>query len=66
MTVAVEEIRALLGKQVKIVLDREGEKEVVSEGKLIEFDDAGGFVLLDEMGFRHYGWPMLEIMSVEK
>lgn len=57
---SVEEIRALLGKQVRVTLD----KDVVTDGKLLSFDEGGGFVLLDDMGFKHYCWPMLEIHEV--
>jgi small nuclear ribonucleoprotein (snRNP)-like protein len=49
--------RALLGKDVKVKLD----DTVVAQGRLIAFDDAGECVLVDEMGFTHWCWPMLEI-----
>lgn len=62
MDKTIDEIRALLGKNVRIVLDAEA--GVVSEGKFLEFDDGGSFTLVDDMGFKHYGWPMLEIDPV--
>jgi hypothetical protein len=63
MNKTLEELRAMLGKEVRVVL--EFDKGVVAEGKLLSFDEGGGFVLLDDMGFRHFCWPMLEIEEVK-
>jgi hypothetical protein len=58
--------RALLGKQVEVVLERvEGVPQVVARGQLLRVADSGEFVLLDDAGFCHYAWPMLEIREVE-
>ena len=54
---SVEEIRKLLGKNVKVTLD----VGVVAEGQLLAFDEGGGAVLLDDMGAKHFCWPMLEV-----
>ncbi len=63
----LEETRKLLGKQVKVRLTDQSEKErIIVEGQLLEFGQGGDFVILDEMGFAHYCWPMLEIEEVEE
>lgn len=49
--------RKLLGKNVIVRLD----DHVVTRGRLIAFDDGGEAKLVDEMGFVHYCWPMLDV-----
>ena len=60
MNKTIEELQALLGKQVRVTLAHD-DPNGVAEGQLLAFDDGGGFVLLDDMGFKHYCWPMLLI-----
>lgn len=56
----------LLGQQVEVVLSREdGKESVIARGRLLAFDDGGEVRLLDDMGFVHYCWPMLEIRKVD-
>lgn len=62
---SIEEIQSLLGKHVRVVVSY-NDPEVVVEGKLLSFDEGGGFVVLDEMGFKHYCWPLLEIEEGQK
>lgn len=50
----------LLGKQVRIKLD----DGVIATGQLLMFGDDGEAVVLDEMGFTHWCWPMLDIEEV--
>jgi hypothetical protein len=49
--------RALLGKQVVVTL---GPATIV-EGKLLGFGEGGDFEVLEDDGFVHYCWPMLDI-----
>lgn len=57
--------RRLLGKDVRITLtDSNFSEHVVATGRLIAFDDAGEAVLVDDMGFTHWCWPMLAIEEV--
>lgn len=55
--------RELLGKNVRVVLDKD-DPQSIATGVLLAFDDGGGVVVLDEMGFKHYCWPMLDIVEV--
>lgn len=54
--------RGLLGKQVRIMLDLDDEN-AVAEGQLLAIDDGGEFVVLDDMGFKHYCWPLLKVVE---
>ena len=57
---------ALLGSQVRVTLDRpQGEPAIVAEGKLLCFGDDGSLVLLQDDGFIHYTWPLLDIEQVK-
>jgi len=49
--------RKLLGKNVTVKLD----DQVVTSGRLIAFDDGGEAKLVDQLGFIHYVWPMLDV-----
>ena len=53
--------RRLLGKNVVVRLD----DQVVTRGRLIALDDGGEAKLVDEMGFVHYCWPMLDVTEDE-
>lgn len=53
--------RMLLGKEVRVKLDA----NTIAKGKLLGFGDGGDFEILDEMGFVHYCWPMLDIEEAE-
>ena len=53
----MQDPRQLLGKEVRVKLA----DNVIATGKLVGFGDGGDFEILDEMGFVHYCWPMLDI-----
>ncbi len=61
----IDHPRSLLGKQVEVLLQREGPQgqpaQVVARGQLLAFEDSGQVAVEDDMGFVHYCWPMLEI-----
>jgi len=52
--------RGLLGQQVRIMLDLEDEN-AVAEGQLLSICEDGSFVVLDDMGMKHYCWPLLKV-----
>lgn len=57
---------ALLGKRVRVTLDRpEGAPAVVTEGVLLRFGDEGTFVVEQADGFVHYCWPMLDVEEAD-
>ena len=47
----------LLGKRVRVKLD----EQVVTEGKLLGFDEGGEIQLLGDDGIVWHGWPALKI-----
>lgn len=53
----LDDARRLLGQEVIVKLD----DTVVASGKLIAFNDGGEATLVDDMGFVHSCWPMLDI-----
>lgn len=66
-----EDARALLGKRVKVTLaypamDEEiGTPNTIAVGTLVGFGDGGDFEILEDDGFLHYCWPMLEVEEIE-
>ena len=57
--------RTLLGKRVRVTLDKpEGKPAVIAEGILLGFGDEGDFEIQNDGGFVHYCWPMLAIEEV--
>lgn len=50
----------LLGKQVTVILNHDDPK-AVSRGQLLGFGEGGNIEILEDDGFIHYCWPMLEI-----
>lgn len=64
----INEMRTLLGKQVKVTLDygtySPGGKAVIVTGKLLAFGDGGDFEVLEEDGFVHYCWPLLDMEEI--
>lgn len=57
---------SMLGKTVRVTLaTNEDGTKVISEGVLIGFGEGGDFEILEEDGFVHFCWPMLEIELVE-
>lgn len=54
----VDKARTLLGKRVKVTLGEEGPMVVL--GVLLGVGQDGAFEI-DDGGFVHYCWPMLEI-----
>lgn len=60
-------VSRLLGKTVRVTLaTNEDGTKVISEGTLLGFGQGGDFEILEEDGFVHYCWPMLEISLVEE
>lgn len=50
-----------LGRRVKVKLS----DTMICEGKLLGFGDGGTLELLEDDGFVHYCWPMLDVEEVE-
>lgn len=65
--ITMDEMRALLGKQVVVTLQREDppESAVVARGQLLKIADSGEFVVMDDGGFCHYCWPALDMREAE-
>ena len=51
------EVTRLLGQMVHVKLD----ENTVVTGRLLAFDDSGGFVIDEGDGTVHHCWPMLSI-----
>jgi hypothetical protein len=65
MTPNAEKVRRYLGQRVRVFYGRdEGGDSLVLIGKLLEFSDGGDFTVLDDNGFVHYCWPMLEVSPI--
>ena len=60
----IEAARLLLGKQVEILLTGD-EPKVIARGQLLSFGDHGEAIVIDDMGFTNYCWPMLDIRERE-
>jgi hypothetical protein len=65
-----DEVVALLGQQVEVLLAREGTpadmtvtKNIISQGQLLGFGDGGDLEILEDDGFVHHCWPMLEVKA---
>lgn len=58
------EVKALLGKRVYVRLGEHEGKPVITTGQLLGFGDGGDFEILEDDGFVHYCWPMLEVEEV--
>lgn len=62
-----EETRALLGKRVEVTLVRgsiDGSDAIISRGQFLGFGDGGEVEILEDDGFVHHCWPMLDIREV--
>jgi hypothetical protein len=58
----LDEVRALFGKRVKVVLHQEeGSEAVITTGILLGFGPGGDFEILEADGFVHYCWPLLDV-----
>lgn len=55
---------ALLGKRVVVTLDNDDDT-AIAKGTLMRFCDGGEVVVLDDMGFLNYCWPMLRVAEDE-
>lgn len=66
MNLTDEEKRALLGKRVRVTLDKPGQAEaVIVTGKLLGFGEGGDFEIEDDFDLMvHYCWPMLRIEAL--
>lgn len=53
-------MRSLLGKQVTVTIQKEPQVVTVS-GTLLSFDEGGGCVVRDELGFAQWCWPNLGV-----
>jgi hypothetical protein len=59
-------MRSMLGKNVRVVLDKpEGRDPVVTQGILLSYNDGGDIAIKHEDGFTTYAWPALECEVVE-
>lgn len=61
----MNDARALLGKQVRVTLSRPPNRITIAEGQLLGFSDGGDFEILQDDGFVHYCWPMLDIEATD-
>lgn len=70
-----ERWKTLLGKQVRVTIqhqsgdlttggDNEIRNAVIVTGQLLAFGDGGDFEILEEDGFVHYCWPLLEMEEI--
>ena len=59
----VKDSAKLLGKRVKVTLVYGDDKSpaIVSVGKFLGFGGSGECEILEDDGFVHYCWPMLEV-----
>jgi hypothetical protein len=55
---------ALLGRQVEVVLNRDGEMQTVARGQMLGYGEMGEVTLLDGVGDVLRCWPMLEVREV--
>lgn len=53
-----EHMRSLLGKQVRVTIDRD--KPVIVKGTLLCFNEGGEVVVREDDGFVTWSWPALE------
>lgn len=60
MTKNFEEFKSFLGKRVRVFLTQDEPVTIVT-GTLLAFGDGGDFEILEDDGFVHFCWPMLEI-----
>lgn len=60
MTKNFDEFKTFLGKRVRVRL---AETTIVT-GTLLAFGDGGDFEILEDDGFVHFCWPMLEIEEI--
>lgn len=62
----INEARTLLGKRVKVTLVRPEDDTpwTIAVGQLLGFGDGGDFEILQDDGFVHYCWPMLDIEEI--
>jgi hypothetical protein len=56
-----DEVKTLLGKRVRVRLGDHQDKPVIITGQLLGFGDGGDFEILEDDGFVHYCWPMLDV-----
>lgn len=59
----VKHMTSCLGKDVRVMLDRE-DHNAVAEGLLLSFTEDGEVVILDDCGVKHWCWPNLETVVV--
>jgi hypothetical protein len=60
----------MFGKRVRVTLDHGGfphpeNPAVIAEGVLLCYSNSGEFQILDDDGFVHHAWPMLDIELAE-
>lgn len=59
---SAEYVWGLLGQRVKVTYAQEdGQEKRIAVGTLLAFGDGGDFEIVDDDGFVHYCWPMLEV-----
>lgn len=61
-----DKVVAMLGKQVRVTLNRGGYPDPdapskISTGQLLGFGQGGDVEIMEDDGFVHYCWPMLDI-----
>ena len=69
-----DKARSLLGKRVQVSLTHveviEGTTEVkpavITVGTLLAFGDGGDFEILEDDGFVHFCWPLLDIEEIKE
>ncbi|AQT25777.1 RNA binding protein [Mycobacterium phage EniyanLRS] len=60
----VSDVCTLLGKRVVVILEQGDCEMVVSVGQLLGFGDGGDVEILEDDGFVHYCWPMLDVREI--
>lgn len=58
----LSEVGQLLGRRVRVTLDT----SVIVTGQLLGFGEGGDFEILEDDGFVHYCWPMLDVAEVRE
>ncbi len=62
MTQSFDEIRSYLGRRVRVTLtDIRETPASIAEGIFLGIGDGGDFEILEDDGFVHYCWPLLNI-----
>lgn len=62
----ISEMKTFLGKKVKVTLSQDESLAAIVTGTLLGFGDGGVFEILEEDGFVHYCWPLLDMEELDE